>query len=226
MRPVLLDLFCGGGGASKGYYDAGFDVIGVDINPQPNYPFEFHQGDFRELFHTLKPRIDAVHGSPPCHAHSKGLLGLNRKLGRSVDYPDFVSETQEMFDMSGLPFVIENVPGAPLRNPTVLCGSSFGLPIRRHRLFETSFSVDALPCDHTWQTERKYPSNRRDKNGIRQSSFVVQVYGIASKEAYSLWPDAMGIDWMNPKELTQAIPPAYTKYIGEFLLKSIENATP
>lgn len=226
MRPVILDLFCGGGGASRGYYDAGFDVIGVDINPQPNYPYEFHQGDFREVFYELKHRVDAVHGSPPCQKYSKGLAGVNAKLGRQLNHPDFVPTTQQMFDSSGLPFIIENVPGAPLRNPTVLCGSSFGLPIRRHRLFETSFFVESMPCDHSWQNEYKYPSNAKDKYGNYRKSRVVQVYGISSQKNYQLWPEAMGIDWMTPKELSQSIPPAYTKYIGEFLMKHIMNAKP
>jgi len=228
MRPRLLDLFCGAGGAAVGYHRAGFDVVGVGIKPQPNYPFEFVQGD------ALDPPVswdyfDAIHASPPCQAHS--TIGKQiRKLGKTEnEHPDLVPQTREMLKTSGLPYVIENVMGAPLENPIMLCGSSFGLNVRRHRLFECSgFDIGLVPpCAHHWQKPRFISLDRR--RGLAQldtrgMASVVGVHGhhnYAGERALREW--AMDIDWMSPYELTQAIPPAYTEFIGAQLLAHVRQ---
>ena len=130
-RPRLLDLFCGAGGAAMGYHRAGFDVVGVDINPQPHYPFAFHQADALEY---PLAGFDAIHASPPCQRFST----MTQRWARSSSRPGPDEPTRSRLRESMLPYVIENVAGAPLVGPIRLCGSSFGLPVRRHRLFEMS----------------------------------------------------------------------------------------
>jgi len=213
----LLDLFCGAGGCAVGYHRAGFDVVGVDIAPQPNYPYEFHQAD------ALDPPVfydefDAIHASPPCQENVKGMAAVNRARGRTLDHASLIVPTRELLIASGLPYVIENVEGADLINPIRLCGSSFGLSVRRHRLFECSFSAMAMPCAHHLQSEAKYPTCWRP-NGERRMAKAVQVYG--NPAGKHLWPEAMGIDWMTSDELAQAIPPAYTEHVGGYLLSAI-----
>ena len=213
-KPRLLDLFCGAGGAAMGYHLAGFEVVGVDLNPQPRYPFEFHQAD--ALTFPLDG-YDVIHASPPCQAYST-LATLTDKT-----YPDLYVPIRDRLIAASRPWIIENVIGAPYRSGFVLCGSSFGLRIRRHRNFETSTLVMNPPrCDHAWQNDKIYPAlNGQDrKRGGR--SGIVGVYGNGGDERADLWPEAMGIDWMTRKELTQAIPPAYTEWIGSQLLASFE----
>jgi DNA (cytosine-5)-methyltransferase 1 len=140
-RPVILDLFCGAGGASMGYHSAGFDVVGVDITSQPNYPFSFVQADVMTLNLTelaVRSEALAIHASPPCQ-HYSPLAAYHGDRGR---YPDLVGEVQEMLRATGAPYVIENVPQAPLIGAQLLCGAMFtGLRIYRHRAFETNFSI-------------------------------------------------------------------------------------
>jgi DNA (cytosine-5)-methyltransferase 1 len=230
-RPRLLDLFCGAGGAAKGYHDAGFEVVGVDINPQPHYPYEFHMDDALEVLtrHGHSLDFDAIHASPPCQAHSS-IAKQIRKLGKTQrEHPDLVPQTRELLQATGLPYVIENVVGAPLVNPIMLCGSSFGLNVRRHRLFETNWPLMALPCAHHWQTPRFQSLDKRrglmsvvpvyGGGQVKGLASVVGVHGhhnYAGERELREW--AMDVDWMSPYELTQAIPPAYTAYIGEALL--------
>jgi DNA (cytosine-5)-methyltransferase 1 len=224
-RPRLLDLFCGAGGAAVGYTRAGFDVVGVDINPQPNYPFEFHQADALDVLDSIlndghwlyeigEPA--AVHASPPCQAYSQ----TQRLHGRN--HPELIGHTRDaLHAYGGVPYVIENVPGAPLVNPVILCGSSFGLAVKRHRLFECDpFWVMAPPCQHP--TEPKYHTHaRKDK---AQLSPFVHVYGTgggAGKDI-DLWRWAMGVPWMKAKaEISEAIPPAFTEYIGHQLMQHL-----
>ena len=139
--PRLLDLFCGAGGAAMGYHRAGFTVVGVDINPQRHYPFEFHQADALEFDVS---GFDAIHASPPCQA----FTAYKRRPNHVGDYPDLIWPTRQKLIASGVPYVIENIPKAPLLNPITLCGSSFGLDVRRHRLFESNVPLLAPPCDH------------------------------------------------------------------------------
>lgn len=212
-RPRLLDLFCCAGGAAMGYHLAGFEVVGVDVRPQPRYPFAFVQADA-----TTFPLdgFEAVHASPPCQAYSAATPEDGRRR-----HPDLVGPTRERLIASGLPYVIENVVGAPLRNPVMLCGSSFGLAVQRHRLFETNFPVWGVPCAHHLQQARRYPATRPGRGRSR----VVQVNGNGGGEAKraELWAAAMGIDWMIKAELAQAIPPAYTRHVGEALLAEVRR---
>lgn len=209
-RPRLLDLFCGAGGAAAGYADAGFEVVGVDYEPQPNYPFEFRLMEWDE---APEHEFDAIHASPPCQAFS-----AYRRKGHGVGdkASDLIGDVRDVLELSGLPWIIENVPGAPLHDPIQLCGSSFRLDVRRHRLFESSVELGRTspPCDHEWQTPR-FPQATNRKN--LRSTVEVGVWRIP----LAVQQAAMGIDWMSRKELSQAIPPAYTEWIGRRLIKTL-----
>lgn len=222
-RPMLLDLFCKAGGAARGYDDAGFNVVGVDIESQPNYPFACHRMDARDVLRNASLMRDfaAVHASPPCQANLKGLAAVNRGLGRESVHVDLVPEIRALLIATGLPYVIEQPEqGARMIRPVRCCGSSFGLPIRRHRQFESNVPLVAPPCNHRWQTEKKYWTGWM-KNGERQRATVVQVYGNGADRHE--WGPALGIDWMTHDELTQAIPPAYTEFLGRQLLAHIQS---
>ena len=198
----LLDLFCGAGGASMGYYKAGFEVVGVDINPQPNYPFEFYQADALEFLQEHWNEFDVIHASPPCQAYSRAGIQW-RKSGK--EYPDLVDKTRELLIKTNKPYIIENVPGAPLKNPTVLTGSFFNIRVRRKRLFETNFELPFILLPNDRQT------NFRMGRPIKHGEEITPV-GHFSNVDYA--KKQMDIDWMNGKELTQAIPPIYTEWIG------------
>lgn len=235
MKPILLDLFCCEGGAAKGYADAGYEVFGVDKALQPLYPFWFHQGDALEVAEILLSGgeieftkagagtrlltladLAAGHGSPPCQSFT---AYRRRGAGVGDSYPNLIPETRSAFERMGIPYVIENVPGAPLESPVTLCGSSFGLDVRRHRLFESNVALMAPPCDHAWQTPRFPPATNR-KNLRR--TVEVGVWRIP----LDVQRRAMGIDWMSLRGLSEAIPPAMTEFIGRQLLAHIEGATP
>jgi DNA (cytosine-5)-methyltransferase 1 len=220
VKPRLLDLFCGAGGAAMGYHRAGFDVVGVDIKPQPRYPFKFWQADALQAGGLLRAsHFDAIHASPPCQPHVKGLRAVNAGLGRAMQHTDLIAATRELLQATGLPYILENVEGAPLIDPVRLCGTSFGLPLRRHRLFESSVALLVPPCAHGHFLERRYWTSWV-KNGERVRASTVQVYGNGG-EAHE-WGPAMGIDWMARAELAEAIPPAYTEWIGRQLLASLK----
>ena len=209
-RPVLLDLFCGAGGASVGSARAGFRVFGVDIKPQPHYPFSFIQADAVEYLRGDLSWVDAIHASPPCQSFT-----AYRRKGHGVGdgYPDLIRPVRALLTRIGLPYVIENVGGAPLCDPVMLCGSSFGLDVRRHRLFETNWQVTGVPCDHGWQTPRFTPASNR--TNLRRT-VEVGVWRIP----LDVQQRAMGIDWMTLPELSEAVPPAYTEHIGKALIES------
>lgn len=210
-RPVLLDLYCGAGGAGMGYHRAGFEVIGVDIEPQLRYPFEFHQGDALDLIDELvrRYRPAAIHASPPCHDHSS-LVSLSGPDGTG----DLLPATRDALSRTGLPWVLENVPRAPMRPDLVLCGGMWGLRTYRHRWFELS-GVAALQPPHPRHVARTASSRRRERWA---QGWHVSVTGDVGSY---VGPEAMGIDWMTGAELSQAIPPAYTEWIGEQLLASL-----
>lgn len=207
-RPLLLDLFCGAGGAAVGYHRAGFEVVGVDSAPQPHYPFKFVQAD------AMTFDLDgfgAIHASPPCQGYS-ALRHMH--ADRLASHPRLIEPLRERLHAALVPYVIENVPGAPLEWPTLLCGSMFGLCVergwlQRHRLFEASFTVPHLACDH--------PKDVR----------ALGVYGEGTQGGWNCRasraeaPELMGIDWMPHKSLVQAIPPAYTEYIGQYLMEAV-----
>jgi DNA (cytosine-5)-methyltransferase 1 len=222
--PVLLDLFCGGGGAAAGYAAAGFDVIGVDLDAQPDYPFPFVRADALRLPVDLGA-VDAIHASPPCQRYSTATGRSRRQAHDLDDWPDLVAPTRELLDATGLPWILENVEAAPLRNYVRLCGSSFGLDLRRHRLFELGGwpgPVLVPPCAHGWQTPRfRTLDGRRRKDGYLAS--VVGVHGHANYAGErALREAAMGIDWLPPRQLAQAIPPAYTAWLGGELLDHLQ----
>lgn len=208
--PRLLDLFCGAGGCSVGYARAGFEVVGVDLHPQSNYPFEFHEAD--AMTYPLDG-FDAIHASPPCHAYSS----LNAPNGR--DYPELIAPTRERLIASGLPYVIENVAGAKgeMRSPTLLCGSMVGLPIRRHRLFETNWYLMAPPCQHGVEV----PRFRMRNHGKTYLNGVIAVYGDGGSKHRHLWREAMEMPWATNDEIAQAVPPAYTELVGHQLLSHV-----
>lgn len=205
--PRLLDLFCGAGGAAMGYHRAGFEVVGVDIQPQPNYPFEFIQGDALEWDDR---NFDAIHASPPCQAFSFASL---HHRDTATKYPDLIVPIRSLLEATELPYVIENVMGSPLRRDLLLCGEMFGLRLHRHRVFEIGrWFVFAQP--HGRHT-RKAADNNCDLRPER-TRMVVGHY--ADHDSAS---DAMGITWMTRDELREAIPPAYTEFIGEQLIEHI-----
>jgi DNA (cytosine-5)-methyltransferase 1 len=212
-RPRLLDLFCGAGGAAMGYHRAGFQVVGVDIEPQPRYPFEFIRAD------ALTFRLDgfdAIHASPPCQRFSR----ISVVYGAGADHPDHVAATRARLLAAGVPYVIENVPGAPLLNPVMLCGSALGLPLRRHRLFESNVTLMSPGCAHGMHAKQY----RIRQHGREIDTAFCYVFGGGQAgQPVATWRTAMGIDWgMTVDELSQAIPPAYTEHIGGYLLAELQ----
>lgn len=207
----ILDLFSGAGGAGHGYHMAGFDVVGVDIDPQPNYPFEFHQDALKYLLEHHE-EFDAFHASPPCQAFT------NAQKIQKNNHPDFVSATRAAFQLIGKPWVIENVPGSPLRDPVVLCGAMFGLTTYRHRLFETfpnNWGRWRAP-EHPEHIAKTTKMGRAPKPG-EFMHVVGNFSGVAQARV------AMGIDWMTRDELRESIPPAYTEFIGRHMLAQLEE---
>lgn len=211
-----------------GYNRAGFDVIGVDLNPQPNYPFEFFQTDALEWLRQAVEHgtmFDAVHASPPCHDHST-VGGNDRKANGPKGTGWLLEATIKTLAQLSIPWVVENVATAQFP-PDVyrvqLCGSSFGLDLRRHRWFASNIGVLAPPCDHSWQTPRfRSLDSRMVAKG--KLACVVGVHGNIQYAGESeLRKKAMGIDWMTNAELSQAIPPAYTEYLGAQLIDACES---
>jgi len=207
-RPKLLDLFCGGGGTGMGYHRSGFDVTGVDMKPQPKYPFRFIQADALDYVAQYGWMYNAIHASPPCQTHSS----ITKTAKSEGNHLDLIPVTRFWLQSLGLPYVIENVPGArnSLRNPLMLCGTMFGLYVQRHRLFESNILLIAPShCNHTMKVAKHgRPAKRFEE--------YAAVTGHFSDVEYARI--AMGIDWMGQKDLAQAIPPAYTEYIGKQLI--------
>jgi DNA (cytosine-5)-methyltransferase 1 len=223
----LLDLFCGAGGAAMGYHRAGFDeIVGVDINPQPHYPFEFVQADAlgflvdwlidKDTFPDDVKDFDMIHASPPCQDHSALKTTLKQPHGNG----HMLADITECLQKQDAPWVIENVPGAPMRKDLVLCGRQFQLKtfsptlqqdvwLKRHRIFQTNVPVaQPAPCNCT-----------------RDGHKTIGVYGNGDgggrgwKDSFADRKAVMQIDWMNRNELSQAVPPAYTEYIGQQFLQ-------
>lgn len=205
-KPLLLDLFCGAGGAAVGYYRAGFDVIGVDINPQPHYPFTFIHADVMTLPINFT-RFAAIHASPPCQGYSS----LNYNLKKS--YPMLIPAIRERLIASGVPWVMENVVGAPMEHYVQLCGRHFGLNVFRHRIFETSHLM--------------FSPGRCSHAGLKTVRYGGTVYAVYGHEVGTVaqWSAAMGIDWMASKaEIAESIPPAFTEWIGSQLRAVIHSS--
>jgi hypothetical protein len=217
MRPVLLDLYSGAGGAAKGYHDAGFDVVGVDIDPQPNYPYDHRVQDALAYARTFGWQFDAIHASPPCQRYT----ALQAVAGNADDWPDLVGPTRDLLDEIGKPYVIENVQGSPVRRDLTLCGEMFGLGVIRHRYFELGDWSMSAPV-HVKHRGRV----RGWRHGTYYDGPYVAPYGDGGgKGSVEEWQAAMGIDWMTEKhDLAEAIPPAYTRFIGRGLLEHIGKA--
>jgi DNA (cytosine-5)-methyltransferase 1 len=231
-RPLLLDLFCGAGGASMGYYRAGFDVIGVDIKPMPRYPFRFIQADALNLLDTLilggttnDARIDfvvdwgyrlasfaAIHASPPCQSWSIMSACMP---GTREKYPQLIRPVRERLQMTGSPYVIENVGGAKseLINPVMLCGTSFGKRIWRHRLFENNFGLPPLECKHNG-----HPINIENVAGRKR---LRDEFGVGVNME-RLWITEMGVRWMRVHDAHESIPPVFTEYVGDHLMQYLD----
>lgn len=214
MRKLkLLDLFCGAGGAAAGYLRAGFEVTGVDLDDQPNYPGEFIKAD--ALTFDLAG-YDVYHASPPCQKWSVATPVRN---GLKSSYPDYIPTIRNRFIATGRPYVIENVCGAPLVNPVVLCGSMFGLKIRRHRAFECYPVIWWPPMADGC---RRYAGVAKGVYSFGRGNRIISVAGhnYRAADGYA----AMGIDWMTSREeLNQAIPPAYTEWIGRIIAGRIDD---
>ena len=209
----LLDLFCGVGGASAGYAQAGFDVTGIDLKHGKRYPYTYIKGDVLDYLKDLDflRSFDVIHASPPCQTHSI-TQHLRNAQGKTTSKLDLIPETRAALIASGKPYIIENVPGSPLINPIQLCGSAFDIKVRRHRLFESNMRLEGSKCDHKAQgrpigvygsLNDEIPQGGKTATNINEAR------------------QAMGIDWGIWTELVEAIPPAYTKYLGLQILRSI-----
>lgn len=209
----VLDLFCNAGGAATGYARAGFEVVGVDINPQPNYPFEFVQADALRLLPLIRlSSFDLVHASPPCQHGAAITKGTNKRLQDT--YPNLYSPTRAMLEQAGKPYVIENTYARP---DVVLCGEMFGLGVLRHRRIELGNWFTAKPAH---PRHRGYVRGMR--HGVVREGPYVAVYGKGGgKATVPEAQGAMGIDWTGVhEELVEMLPPAYTQWIGEHFLES------
>jgi DNA (cytosine-5)-methyltransferase 1 len=207
-----------------GYHRAGFeDITGVDIEPMPRYPFKFVQGDALEYLKEHGHEFDVIHASPPCQVHSV----LSHLAG--AEHNDYIPETRRLLKESSTIYVIENVPGSPLINPFMLCGTMFGLKtkggaqLRRHRYFEASFDVLLVPpCSHNGRTIGLFGNKARDTAAEkRHYSQPKDLRGGPPTDVLFSLEDArqvMGMDWASMKDLSQAIPPAYTEFIGRRIL--------
>lgn len=187
---TVLDACCGAGGLSMGYHLAGFNVVGVDIHPMPNYPFEFIQGDAVEYVQEHGHEYDLIHGSWPCEHYAN----VTKWRGNPDDHPDLIPAGREAMQAAGRPWVIENVPEAPVRPDYLLCGTQFGLNVKRHRAFETSWGGGGDLLSPCWHPRTLLPFEHK------------------GERAYA---DAMGCTWMTNKEARKAVPPAYTQWIAE-----------
>lgn len=215
-RPRVLDLYCCGGGAARGYAEAGFDVVGVDIKGQPNYPYEFHRGDAVEFLLANGSSFDLIHASPPCQGYSSHVTGSgdwDRTKGK--DEPRLIGATRDAAIAIGRPYIIENVIGAvgSMGYSIVLCGTMFGLPLSRHRLFETSFALLAPGHPPCRGVAKEYAARHGWEHRDMRVSGKGRRAGTAER-----WKQIMGIpatELMTLHQLREAIPPAYTRYLGQ-----------
>lgn len=220
--PNLLDLFGGAGGAGEGYRRAGFNILGIDITEHPDYPGEHHVMDWEEGLERFAGWADVIHASPPCPRYSSATPAHTRDK-----HPDLVAPVREALIATGKPYVIENVVGAPLHDPAIYCGSSFGLRVRRHRLFESSVLLDAPACSHHTQSTPVvgvYGNHPDRPGGWKRPDGSSRGVKATSIEDAS---DALGIFHMSTwSDLADSIPPAYTIHIGEQLRAHLDDPQP
>lgn len=228
-KPRLLDLFCGAGGCSYGYHLASFEVVGVDIAPQPHYPFTFVQDDALHFLDTADlSQFTFIHASPPCQEYSRTRHLRNATAPQAKHALKLIQPVRERLVHSGLPWIIENVAFSDLPDALELCGSMFGLPIQRHRWFSSSHLLFAPgPCQHTDSCINPVGGKVRGYGALAtQKMYTCKDGRKRKRESYlslAIGRRAMGIDWMTMAELSQAIPPAYTEYIGKLLLTCIDH---
>jgi DNA (cytosine-5)-methyltransferase 1 len=218
----ILDLFCGIGGAADGYRRAGFtSIVGVDIKWQPRFPvcldrFQFVQTDAIEYLRDHGHEFDAIHASPPCQAHS-----ALRHLHPEKSYECFIERTRDLLQPLDVPWVIENVMGAPLRSPVMLCGSAFGLRVRRHRIFESNIPLRGTACDHAAQG---HPIDVCGGGGVRRTRKPNDHGGrLYAPDNVAHARQIMEMPWANRYGISQAIPPAFSLFIGKQLIEYIEK---
>lgn len=220
--PNLLDLFGGAGGAGEGYRRAGFTILGIDIEPHPDYPGEHHVMDWAEGLARFGDWADVIHASPPCPRYSVATPEAARDK-----HPDLVGPVREALQATGKPYVIENVPGSPLHDPVLYCGSSFFLRARRHRLFESNAPLAAPPCSHHTQPTPVvgvYGNHPDRPGGWKRPDGTSRGVKATSVEDAS---DALGIYHMtNWPDLADSIPPAYTMHIGAQLIDHLNDPKP
>jgi DNA (cytosine-5)-methyltransferase 1 len=223
-RPRLLDAFCGAGGAGVGYHRSGFDVVGVDIADQPDYPFEFHRADALTVLQIVADgsrswEFDAVHASPPCQ-HYSSLASLHPE----ALYVDLYVRVRDCLRAIGRPWVMENVVGAPYQQGVVLCGSMFDETrrLRRHRNFEASFLMLGPECRHDLQHDLLGVYGNSD--GAHEPGFKHKGHKRGPRQATTIEArEVMAMPWVTKRKgLTEAIPPAFTEWIGERLLSQVE----
>ncbi len=218
-KPRLLDLFCCAGGAGVGYARAGFTVVGVDIDPQPRYPMKFVRADALTLDLEWVASFDVVHASPPCQSYSD----LAKRNGNADAWPRLIEPVRDLLRATGKPYVIENVEGAPLLDPLILCGTMFDeLRVIRHRLFESNVELTA-PAHQKHPLVFTHDKRKGHYGKLDQNTAYVQVTGggncsIGNARA------ALGIDWMTKNELNESIPPAYTEHVGRQIIRHLINA--
>jgi DNA (cytosine-5)-methyltransferase 1 len=227
-RPILVDLFCGAGGAAAGYYEAGFRIIGVDNKPQPNYPFAFYQGDALDFVARYGRDAGAYHASPPCQPYSRGTVALPDREAR---YDRLIAATRAALVATGRPYILENVQGAysELVRPVMLCGRMFGLSatdtdgtplvLDRHRLFESNVALTVPPHpphDRRLQVAGAYGGARRDKREAREIR-----HGGYVPRSVDVQRALLGTQWMTEAECWQAIPPSYTAALGPQLIATL-----
>lgn len=213
-RPLLLDLYCCQGGGASGYHRAGWDVLGVDKVLHPRYPFRCIKADVIDFLgsdHWLPFGVQAIHASPPCQFAT--VYGNNSEHVRD-DHPNLIPATRKLLEWSGLPYVIENVEGArsELIDPVRICGTGLGIPVRRHRHFETNWPLMGVPCSHGSFTERRFPGSSNRPNG--RTVMNVGEYRVP----LDVQREVMEMPWADLYGISQAIPPRYTEHIGTQLL--------
>lgn len=233
QRLRLLDLFSGAGGCARGFQRSGFYVVGVDINPQPNYAGdEFHQADALDVLRLLLSGgtwegyvladFVAIHASPPCQAYS-----ASQSMPGSGKHEALIEPTRDLLDRTGLPYIIENVVGAPLRDAVVLCGAAFGLradghDLARHRLFETNWPMGLVPpCAHGSAPVIGIYGDRAKTS--RGATLAIRSSRWSRPQSLAVGGEAMGIDWMTWRELREAIPPVFAEFIGEHLMQVVTS---